>query len=194
MQSARRAATPLVASAFIALLIAMLSVPASAQSPNLDEASCRGFVQGFYDSYWNRFADKFTGPKKDPNFHFPGIEEVLKRNPPALSRQLIDLIRKDEKQSRESNEVGNLDFDPFLNSQDPVGIYRVGRVELRGDVCMATIDRAHTVADLKRNGPGWLFVNFHYSYFKPDGKTKDFPDDDLLHILQPDSSGAKVQK
>src|SRR5579863_3041088 len=174
----------LAAMAVVALISAPTSL-AQAQSPALDEASCRGFVQGFYDSYWNRYAGKLAGPKKDPNFHFPGIEEVLARNPPALSRQLIDLIRKDEKQSRESNEVGNLDFDPFLNSQDPEGIHRVSRVELRGDVCTATVDRAHTVAELKRNAPGWLFVNFHYSYFKPDGKTKDVPDDDLLHILQP---------
>ena len=185
MQRARRAPISLAAAALLVLLTAAPQAPAQAQSPSLDEASCRGFVQRFYDSYWNRYADKLTGPKKDPNFHFPGIEEVLARNPPALSRQLIDLIRKDEKQSRESNEVGNLDFDPFLNSQDPSGIYRVGRVELRGDVCMGTIDRAHTVAELKRAGAGWLFVNFHYSYFKPDGKTKDVPDDDLLHILQP---------
>jgi hypothetical protein len=40
---------------------------------------------------------------------------------------------------------------------------------------------------------GWIFVNFHYSYYSEDGKTKavytedgktkDLPDDDLIHIL-----------
>jgi hypothetical protein len=96
---------------------------------------------------------------------------------------LIDLIRKDEQESRKKQEVGNLDFDPFLNSQDPDGKYHVTKVDVANGLCRAAIDRAHVVAELKQADDSWIFVNFHYSYYSRDGKKKESPDDDLLSIL-----------
>lgn len=151
----------------------------SVQVSNAGEQSCRAFVQKFYDGYWNQYLPKI----KDPNFSLPGTEAVLRAKPPVLSQELIDLILKDERQSKKSGEVGNLDFDPFLNSQDPDGRYTVAKVEVSSGVCKATIARAHTVADLKPSGDSWIFVNFHYGYYTPAGK-KDAPDADLLQILK----------
>jgi len=152
--------------------------------------SCRDFVQSFYDRYWNQY----LGRMKDSNFSLPGTGEVLAMKPPVLSKQLIELIRKDERESRAHDEVGNLDFDPFLNSQNPQGRYLVGKVDRSSDVCRAAIPRAHIVAELKQIGSAWIFVNFHYSFYKLDGKTKESPDADLLQILNPSSAGAKPQK
>jgi len=136
-------------------------------------------VQKFYDGYWNQYLPKL----KDPKFSLPGTEAVLRARPPVLSQELIDLIVKDEKQSKATGEVGNLDFDPFLNSQDPEGKYLVTKVEASNATCKATIAHAHIVAELKLSGASWIFVNFHYSYFTPAGK-KDAPDADLLQILK----------
>jgi hypothetical protein len=172
------------------ILLGALAVPLHAQAPSAAHQSCHDFVQKFYDGYWNQYLPKMKGA----NFSLPGTEKVLAMKPPVLSQQLIDLIRKDFKESRESGEVGNLDFDPFLNSQDPRGTYLVGTVEVAGGVCHAAIPRAHIVADLKPAGSSWIFVNFHYSYYKAGGKTKDVPDSDLLQILNPPGSGAKTQK
>src|SRR5579863_5501786 len=130
------------------------------QAPSVDEQTCQAFVQKFYDGYWNQYLPRI----KDPKFSLPGTEAVLRAKPPVLSPELIDLIQKDEKQSQKSGEVGNLDFDPFLNGQDPSGRYTVTKVVVAGGVCKATITRAHTVADLKPFGASWIFVNFHYSY------------------------------
>lgn len=176
--------------AFVALLFGAIAEPLPAQTPSPAQQSCHDFVQKFYDGYWNQYLPKM----KDRNFSLPGTEKVLAAKPPVLSQQLIDLIRKDEKESKERDEVGNLDFDPFLNSQDPSGRYAVGKVDIAGDICRAMIPRAHTVAELKPEGSSWIFVNFHYSYYKADGKTKDSPDTDLLQILNPPSTGAKPQK
>lgn len=150
-----------------------------AQPPDATEQSCRIFVQKFYDGYWNQYLPKM----KDADFSLPGTDAVLRARPPVLSQELIDLIVKDEKRSKETGDVGDLDFDPFLNSQDPQGRYSVTTVKVANATCRATISRAQTVAELKPSGSSWVFVNFHYSYFTPAGK-KDAPDADLLQILR----------
>ena len=170
------------ASLFVSALLfgAALLVHAQAQSRDAGrEQSCRAFVQKFYDSYWNQYLAKI----KDPNFSLPGTEAVLRAKPPVLSQQLIDLIAKDIKQSKATGEVGNIDFDPFLNSQDPQGKYLVTKVEVANATCKATVSRGHVVAELKPSGDSWIFVNFHYSYYSADGKRKELPDTDLLAIL-----------
>jgi hypothetical protein len=155
-----------------------------AQDRGADPAgqSCRVFVQKFYDWYWNQFADKADDASFDPRkLHV--YDDALLLKPAALSQELIRLIKKDSARSKATGEIVNLDFDPFLNSQDPSGKYVVGNVEIANDVCHASIDKGHEVAELKKSGTSWLFVNFRYSHSSEDGKRKDFPDDDLLHIL-----------
>jgi len=163
----------------LALALTGIIAPSHAQTPVAGEPSCRSFVQKFYDGYWNQYLPKM----KDPNFSLPGTDAVLRARPPVLSQELIALIVKDEKRSKETGDVGNLDFDPFLNSQDPQGRYLVTKVIIADATCKATISRAHTVAELKPSGASWIFVNFHYSYYTPAGK-KDAPDADLLQILR----------
>jgi len=148
-----------------------------------DLPSCRAFVQGFYDRYWNHMADKAAAPDFDPR-NLPTVEQLLKQEPAVLSPELAGLLAHEEREMARRHEVGNLDFDPFLNSQDPQGRYVVGSVKMDGDRCMAKIDKADMVAELKKSGTSWAFTNFHYSYYAEDRKTKTFPDNDLVHLLQ----------
>ncbi len=154
-----------------------------ANLPSLEERSCQQFVQKFYDWYWNQFADKAD----DLNFDLRklhSVRDVLRRRPAVLNLELDRLLEDEEKQMEATREIGNLDFDPFLNSQDPRGKYLVERVAIASDSCLVTIDQGHEVAELKKSGSSWLFVNFRYSYYSVDGKKRESPDDDLIDILK----------
>jgi hypothetical protein len=146
------------------------------------EESCKAFVQNFYDWYWNRFADQadrlWFDPKKEPN-----VWTVLERKPNLLGPELRRLLTREDKQTRATHEIGNLGFDPFFGNQDPQGKYLVGGVIVRGDRCDAGIVGQHVIPQLEKSGSTWVFVNFRYSFYSEDGKTKEFPDDDLVHIL-----------
>jgi hypothetical protein len=144
---------------------------------NNEEASCRAFVQEFYDWYWNQFADKGGDPRSR--------DDVLKRRPSLLSPELTRLIKKEEDEMSATGQIGNLDFDPFLNSQDMSGKFLVTSVQISNGVCRATVKGSSEVRpELQKSGSTWIFVNFHYSFYSEDGKTKRFPDDDLIHILK----------
>jgi len=148
-----------------------------------DLQSCREFVQGFYDRYWNHMAAEAARPDFDPR-KLPTVQQLLKQDPAVLSPELASLLTHEEQEMTRRHEVGSLDFDPFLNSQDPQGKYQVGSVTMEAGGCMAKIDKADMLAELKNSGASWVFTNFHYSYYGADRKTKIFPDNDLVHILE----------
>jgi hypothetical protein len=166
-------------------IVAILSLApyqvALGATPSAEEQSCRMFVKGFYDWYWNRESHR----AKDLSLHGHDVDEVMGSNSAALSEEFIRFIKKDEKELPSANEAGNLDFDPFLKSQDPLGKYLVGNVVVTNCGCKASIHRAHVVAELKQAGPNWIFVNFRYSSSSADGRTKDLADDDMIHMFNP---------
>lgn len=172
---------------FVIASTGIMLIPASAQtsrmpSANDDVRSCRVFTQKFYDWYWNRFADKANDLNFDEHkLHW--YDDAVKLKPAVLSPELIGLIKKDQAAQKATGGIVNLDFDPFLNSQDPQGKYLVSKVIVTQNHCMATFDRHSVVAELKKSGSSWLFINFHYAYYSEDGKKKEFPDNDLIHIL-----------
>jgi hypothetical protein len=147
---------------------------------NEEEASCHGFVQKFYDWYWNQFADKADAQNLNPH----SIEDVLKLRPSVLSPELARLIKKEEDAMRATGQIGNLDFDPFLNGQDMSEKFLVTRVHVSNGVCRTTVKGSSEVRpELKKSGSTWIFVNFHYSFYSEDGMKKMLPDNDLIHIL-----------
>jgi hypothetical protein len=160
--------------------------PMEVHVAGVEERSCQAFVQKFYDWYWNQFADKVDDPKFDSK-KLHSYYDALRLNPPVLSQELTKLIEKDVAASKAAGgDIVNLDFDPFLNSNGPDGVYAVKSVGIVKGLCRAAIEGGHgthMVTELRRNGPAWIFVNFRYSYYSEDGKTKTFPDNDLLHIL-----------
>ena len=147
-----------------------------------DEQSCKAFVQSFYDWYWNRFAAQAESPGFNIG-EIPDVWTVLQHRPSVLSPKLRRLLANEEKKMRATHEIGNLDFDPFLNSQDPRGKYVVARTVVTNNRCEATIPQGHIVVEAEKNGSGWQFSNFHYSFYSEDGKTNRFPDGDLIEIL-----------
>lgn len=147
-----------------------------------EEQSCRAFVQRFYDWYWNQFAAKANDLSFDQHkLHW--YYDAVKLKPAVLNPELIGLIEKDQATQKASGDIANLDFDPFLNSQDPQGRYEVGRVVVSKDECRATFASHRMSAELRRSGSAWLFVNFRYSYFSDEDEKKAYPDNDLVHIL-----------
>jgi hypothetical protein len=143
---------------------------------NDEEASCSAFVQKFYDWDWNQFADKDLSPHS--------IEDVLQLRPSVLSPELASLIKKERDAVRATGKIGNLDFDPFLNSQDMSGKFMVTSVHVSNGLCRAIVKGSSEVRpELKKSESTWIFTNFHYSFYSEDGKNKRFPDDDLMHIL-----------
>lgn len=153
-------------------------------APHLEEESCRIFVQRFYDWYWNQTEEKVENPelKLHQMHHY---DDALRLKPAVLSQQLIRLMEREKRESGAAGgDIANLDFDPFLNSQDPSGKYSVQRVAITDGACLASMNQRHVVAELKKSGMAWLFVNFHYSFLSGDGTKKEYPDDDLIHILK----------
>jgi hypothetical protein len=141
-----------------------------------EEQSCKAFVQGFYDWYWNQFA---VDPKADHHTY----DDALTLRPTVLSENLTRLIKRDDARAKAAGGIANLDFDPFLNSQDPTGKYDVVEVSVNGAVCRTKLSQRDIDVESKRNGTGWVFSNIHYSFYSDDRQKKEVPDDDLAHIL-----------
>jgi len=150
--------------------------PTQVSAPAADEQSCRAFVQKFYDWYWNQTSGDSTAKQHD--YH-----ETLELKPAALSPELIRLIKRDDARQIAVGGIANLDFDPFLNSQDPEGKFDVVQVTVKGAVCRAMLSQRDIVTEAKRTGPSWVFSNFYYSFYSEDRRKKEAPDDDLVHIL-----------
>ncbi|HEV2484495.1 MAG TPA: hypothetical protein VGT08_03095 [Terracidiphilus sp.] len=158
--------------------------PAGTPAPSPEEQSCQAFVQNFYDWYWNRFAEQAN--HLDFDLHkLPNVETVLKRKPSVLSPELTQLLSDDEKKKQVTHQIGNLDFDPFWGNQDAQGLYVVNRVSVAGDRCKASILQGDEIAELKRSGSSWLFVNFYYCFTAYDSTLgRNCPDSDLVQILK----------
>jgi hypothetical protein len=148
------------------LLAALLVLPlagALLQARGADAGADGQFVQGFYDWYTAKAgADGVSWAialeQRGTDFD-PPLRDALKADLAAQAKVKDDIV--------------GLDFDPFLNTQDPEGIYKVESITKSGkvskvQVTQATKDAAATVAVTAvvtlTNGH-WRFVNFVY----PDG-------------------------
>jgi hypothetical protein len=152
--------------------------PTQVRALTADEQSCKTFVQNFYDWYWNRFADR----AQEPNFDYsqtPGLDDVFRRNPPVLTRQLIDVVKRYERAADaphpgdEGRGGSVLEYwDPIINDQGPSGKYLVTQVHFSNDRCLARVQGSESVVqpELKRFGSGWTFDNFYYP--DAEGKSK----------------------
>jgi hypothetical protein len=157
---------------------------ATTPAPSLDEQSCRAFVQNFYDWYWNRYAESANSVGFDMH-SLPNVESVLKRKPPVLSPELIQLLTDDQKKKQATHQVGNLDFDPFWGNQNAQGMYRVGRLVVKDERCKASIPQGDEIVESQKSGPSWVFVNFNYCFAAYDSTVgRHCPDSDLLQILK----------
>jgi hypothetical protein len=154
----------------LVLIVLFAALPARSDDNQPPPSTSLQFVQQFYDYYLPKalVPDGLTSTldKRKADFDEP------------LSRALRDDI---EAQAKATDEIVGLDFDPFLNSQDPAERYEVVSFEKKGGKYDVTVyevrdgkrsEQPIVIPELTYNGH-WRFVNFHY----PNG-------DDLLTVLQ----------
>jgi hypothetical protein len=152
------------------------------------DKSCREFVQGFYDWYINGHLSE--------NDKGPAWYEVAKRRPYLLSDELRKLLIWESTEEDKTHEIGALDFDPFLAAQDWSEAYRVKEVTAQGNHCDAQVTGSINLRkiELVRTKSTWVFVNFDYSSYSADRKTKNFPDYDLVQLLASDEMQENAAK
>lgn len=143
------------------------------------EESCKEFVQAFYDWYLSK--DAAAG-----KLSMPSMDAVLKRKANVLSPELYRRLKEDgDAEEKCKGEICGLDFDPFLNSQDPSAHFKAVSVTRKGSSYWVDVfgiesgkRREHVIPELIQENGHWIFVNFHY------GKNKWTDDANLLHILK----------
>jgi hypothetical protein len=165
------------------LLLALQLSSARASDASL-EASARDFVQQFYDSY----VPKAAAEKRGPAWRF-AIDDMSAR----FDGELLEALKDDAAAEAQSgDESDGLDFDPFMNSQDPAERYEVGSVSQDGPTFLANVyavasgkrsAEPSVIAALAHKDGHWLFVNFRYP-----------GNDDLLTILRVLKEGRKGQQ
>jgi Protein of unknown function (DUF3828) len=132
----------------------------TAKAANETVASCRRFVQSFYDWYKGKAGTNFEAALRD------------KRS--AFDPELFKALQEDiQAQAKVPGEIVGLDFDPIVNSQDPCERYVVGSVTRKGDnykvqvfgVCSGKKNaKPDVTAELATKDGQWQFTNFHYTY------------------------------
>jgi hypothetical protein len=107
------------------LLLLPFGVHAQVQRVQPTPESVRGFVQGFYDWYV---------PKALDHKIFRAWDLALKTKSSVFSPELAQALREDSaaQDKAEKGELVGLDFDPFLNSQDPRPYIRRARSHRKG--------------------------------------------------------------
>jgi hypothetical protein len=153
------------------LLLAVAPCAVQAQAP-IGEAR---FVQSFYDWY----VPIALRDSKRPAWYV-----VLTDRATVLDSELVRALKADSAVRANAAEgVVGLDFDPFLNTQDPDDRYVVGKVTRQGKRSLVEVysvrsgkrsDKAVLIAELTSQRGSWVFVNFHY----PNIRT------DLLNVLE----------
>lgn len=127
------------------------------------------FVQGFYDRYLPLSAGHGQGP---------AWGRAVAARPadfaPELARALQDEAHA---QDAAKGEVAGLDFDPFLNSQDPCDRYEAGTARPVGagyavdvyGVCSGTRNpQPDVIAALAPADGSWQITNFQYPNLRTD--------------------------
>ena len=134
--------------------------------------------QGFVSDFYAWYVPLANGDQKGPAWHL-----VLQQRASALAPELSAALTRDTAaQSAVVGQIAGLDFDPFLNSQDPCPRYEAGdavqqeqgySVEVYGvcgDKRNATPD---VIVELASASDSWAIVNIRY----PGNET------DLLAVL-----------
>ena len=96
---------------------------------------------------------------------------AIDQRPELFETELLKGLKDDiEKQSKNSEEVVGIDYDPFTMSQDPCDSYRVENALQRGDtiivamkgMCTDEAPRSYpdVLVKLRRKISGWIFVDF----------------------------------
>jgi hypothetical protein len=131
--------------------------------------SAPGFVRAFYDWYV---------PIVHSDVGAPAWFAVLQRDPPVLNAKLLAALRQDSISGAASpGEVNGLNFDPFLDSQDPCEAYELGDVTGTGNTQHVAIHSVCSgmrsaepslLAEVAMEDGSWVFQNVRYTRTKSD--------------------------
>lgn len=157
------------------LLIAAFSYALHAQTTGKQEPvkAVRAFAEQFYGWYV---------PIAQRENRVPASDIALQKKGSMFASELARALQEDSKAQAKAQEIVGIDFDPFLNSQDPCERYEVGQVLPKGKNYMVEIrsvcngvrsKKADVIAEVAQSNDKWIFVNFHY----PEGG-------DLMAILK----------
>ena len=162
---------------------------APAKSADAAQESCRAFVQDFYDWY--------VKAESSPNNKI-GSFSLAQARPHAISAGLQKLLDADYRASEsDPDEIVGLDFDPFLNTQDPSTKFTVQDATIKDGRCIAEVRGMQNGVPMESVNPEldqaagtWEFINFHYPAAGPKES-----DHDLLSILrQLSADRSKIHK
>jgi len=158
-----------VAASLLLLAAAICASQAPVDNSGQTADSAKDFVQRFYDWYV---------PQARKTQAEPAWGAALKYKRDAFSSALFQALKEDsEAQAKVSDDIVGLDFDPFLNTQDPCDRYEVGavnpqergyRVDIYGVCSGKRKARPDVVAQLARQGDSWAFTNFLYPSIHTD--------------------------
>ncbi len=190
------------------LIVGMLTLFAPftlrSQVLNQDEATCRAFVQKFYDWRVSLLIDMFCpnplkGTAADQEAIRTADEECKAvstyRNAEklsldqVLSPKLLQYLKREEAMQKKEGDAG-LDFDPYLNTQDPSPKYVVGSIRVKDAHCDAVVhgydqggrQRDEIMPELAKISGRWYFENFHYHFESEPGQPAQ--NDDLVHMIR----------
>ena len=158
---------------WLVLLFLPCTLAAQAEGRKEVSKSPREFVQEFY---------KWYVPKALNSKITRAWDVALRYKSGAFSHELAQLLREDSAAQAKCEELVGIDFDPFLNTQDPANGYEVGEIKQNDKHYRADIysvesgkrsEKSRVSADIVESEGHWVFVNFFYS----DGG-------DLLKILK----------
>jgi Protein of unknown function (DUF3828) len=149
--------------AFVLLCLCVISVPTEISSQKSEIKSVRAFAQSFYDWYVQVVSKENSTPA--------WILAIRQKRSLFSDRLVKALNEESEEQGNSQGALEGLDFDPFLNSQDPSGKYQIGEVKWSGghyDVEVRSFSegkspgRPSLIAEVS-SGRGHLwFRNFRY--------------------------------
>ena len=160
------------------VLYYLLFLVLQASSAHADDAalaaSSRDFVQKFYDAYVpGALAERTT----------PASDFAIEHMSASFDGDLLAALKEDSAaQAKSTDGIVGLDFDPFLNSQDPAERYEVGSVKKEGTSYLVEVYAVMSgkrsadpavIAELAYENGRWLFMNFRYP-----------GNDDLLTVLK----------
>src|SRR5258706_1243821 len=142
------------------LVYVLIAVRVSAQ-PAKEPDGLRTFVQEFYRWYV---------PMALKDSKVPAFEIAIKQRPAAFSAGLFKALKEDsEAQVKSPEDIVGIDWDPFLNSQDPDKHYEIGRIVRQGEIYRANVHRVRSgkpiakpsvIAEVGRENGHWVFLDF----------------------------------
>jgi Protein of unknown function (DUF3828) len=145
----------------IPTVLLLMAIPGVARSPKAQESPLK-FVQDFYTWY---------APMTSKGHQEPAFTTALKLKGSLFSAELVSALSEDASaQEQAKGEIVGIDWDPFVNSQDPESRYVVGKIRQKGDRFFADIhgvragkkrSEPDVTAELMKVKSHWVFVNFH---------------------------------